>query len=95
MTDEFVLGQVQSFILYFHERGDVTNTWQSKFVEHCKLWWRSTGGAGQGDLFPRQTLPAGRKGRTDAARNTDINPSEDGNTFDAMVDRLTDRSWAE
>ncbi|MDP2129194.1 MAG: RepB family plasmid replication initiator protein [Pseudohongiella sp.] len=95
MPDEFILGQVQSFILFFHERGDVTNTWQSKFVEHCKMWWRSTGGAGQGDLFPRQTVMPGKKGPQSRAVSSEQKPAKDSRSLEAMVERFTDRTWAD
>lgn len=36
---DFIKSCIPEFILYWQERGDVTNTWNSKFVQHVKRQW--------------------------------------------------------
>ena len=35
----FVIAAVPEFILYWRERGDVSNTWDSRFVAHIRRQW--------------------------------------------------------
>lgn len=49
-TKEFIAEQRMLFIIYFTERGDRTNTWQVKFINHCAMKW--------GDLVNATTVDA-------------------------------------
>lgn len=39
IKQDFIKSCIPEFILYWQERGDVTNTWNSKFVQHVKRQW--------------------------------------------------------
>ena len=36
----FVTDAIPEFILYWQERGDKLNTWNSKFIQHVRLQWK-------------------------------------------------------
>ena len=103
MTEDFILSQVPRFILYFQERGDMHNTWQTKFVAHCELHWRSeNAGSKQSELFPRPSSTRVKASKTFDHRSgkwegnggqggRNVKPSQ---SLDEFINRATDRSWA-
>ena len=40
ISREFIEDAIPEFILYWQERGDVTKTWNSKFIQHVKIQWK-------------------------------------------------------
>lgn len=49
----FVEDSVAEFILYWQERGTVSNTWNSRFIQHVKRQWARYTNAMTSDLDPR------------------------------------------
>lgn len=40
VSRDFIEDAIPEFILYWQERGDVTKTWNSKFIQHVKIQWK-------------------------------------------------------
>jgi hypothetical protein len=50
----FIEDAIPEFVLYWQERGDTTNTWNSKFIQHVKRQWERYTSALQHDTEPRR-----------------------------------------
>lgn len=57
VTRAFIEDAVPEFVLYWRERGDSTNTWNSKFIAHIRRQWASFSSALEHDREPRP-IPA-------------------------------------
>jgi hypothetical protein len=53
----FVEDAIPEFILYWRDRGDVSSTWDSKFIQHVRRQWQFYTGMMEQDSMPR-ALPA-------------------------------------
>jgi hypothetical protein len=49
----FVDDAVPEFILYWRDRGDVSSTWNSKFIQHVRRQWQFYTGMMEQDTMPR------------------------------------------
>ena len=45
--------QMPEFILYWRDRGDVSSTWDSKFIQHVRRQWQFYTGMMEQDSMPR------------------------------------------
>lgn len=50
----FIEDAIPEFVLYWQERGDVTRTWNSKFIQHVKRQWLRYNSALEHDTEPRR-----------------------------------------
>ncbi|MFT7300525.1 MAG: hypothetical protein ACI89Z_000983 [Porticoccus sp.] len=57
INGNFVEDAIPEFILYWMERGDASNTWNSRFIMHVKRQWARFTATMENDSEPRQ-LPA-------------------------------------
>jgi|TARA_B110000879_G_scaffold111234_1_gene148814 hypothetical protein len=49
----FVEDAIPEFILYWRDRGDVSSTWDSKFIQHVRRQWQFYTGMMEQDAMPR------------------------------------------
>ena len=49
----FVEDAIPEFILYWRDRGDVSSTWDSKFIQHIRRQWQFYSGMMEQDSMPR------------------------------------------
>ena len=49
----FVEDAIPEFILYWRDRGDVSSTWDSKFIQHIRRQWQFYTGMMEQDAMPR------------------------------------------
>ena len=54
---EFIEDAIPEFVLYWRERGEASNTWNSKFIAHIRRQWARYTAALQQDYEPRE-IPA-------------------------------------
>lgn len=52
----FIDDSIPEFVLYWRERGDSTNTWNSKFIQHVKRQWAKFTSTLKYDNEPKQIL---------------------------------------
>ena len=57
INPNFVDDAVPEFILYWRDRGDVSSTWNSKFIQHVRRQWQFYTGMMEQDSMPR-SMPA-------------------------------------
>ena len=57
INPNFVDDAVPEFILYWRDRGDVSSTWNSKFIQHVRRQWQFYTGMMEQDTMPR-AMPA-------------------------------------
>ncbi len=57
INPNFVDDAVPEFILYWRDRGDVSSTWNSKFIQHVRRQWQFYTGMMEQDTMPR-SMPA-------------------------------------
>ena len=57
INPNFIDDAVPEFILYWRDRGDVSNTWDSKFIQHVRRQWQFYTGIMEQDAMPRP-MPA-------------------------------------
>ena len=57
INPNFVDDAVPEFILYWRDRGDVSSTWNSKFIQHVRRQWQFYTGMTEQDSMPR-SMPA-------------------------------------
>ena len=53
ISQDFIEDAIPEFILYWRERGDVTRTWNSKFIHHVRLQWKKYTSAMESDTEPK------------------------------------------
>ena len=53
INSNFVEDAIPEFILYWRDRGDVSSTWDSKFVQHVRRQWHFYSGMTKEDTMPR------------------------------------------
>lgn len=53
ISSNFVEDAIPEFILYWKDRGDVSNTWDSKFIYHVRRQWQFYKGMMDQDSMPR------------------------------------------
>lgn len=53
ISKEFVEDAIPEFVLYWQERGDVTRTWNSKFIQHVRLQWKKYHSALESSTDPK------------------------------------------
>lgn len=70
IEQQFIEEAVPEFILYWRDRGDVTNTWDSRFIAHIRRQWSRYQSSLQFDTTPRRIT-------------SDWQPSED--VFDILL----------
>ena len=54
INNNFVEDSVPEFILYWRDRGDVSSTWDSKFIQHIRRQWQFFTGMMDQDSMPRK-----------------------------------------
>lgn len=54
ISQAFVEDAIPEFVLYWQERGEVTRTWNSKFIQHVKRQWLRYNSALEHDTEPRR-----------------------------------------
>ena len=54
INSNFVEDSVPEFILYWRDRGEVSNTWDSKFIQHIRRQWQFFTGMMDQDSMPRK-----------------------------------------
>ena len=54
VNPEFIEDAVPEFVLYWRERGEASNTWNSKFIAHIRRQWARYTAALQQDYEPRE-----------------------------------------
>ena len=57
INPNFIEDAVPEFILYWRDRGDVSSTWDSKFIQHVRRQWQFYTGMMDQDTMPR-SIPA-------------------------------------
>ena len=57
INPNFIDDAVPEFILYWRDRGDVSSTWDSKFIQHVRRQWQFYTGMMDQDSMPR-AIPA-------------------------------------
>lgn len=57
INSNFIEDAIPEFILYWRDRGDVSSTWDSKFIQHVRRQWQFYTGMMDQDTMPR-TIPA-------------------------------------
>lgn len=57
INPEFIEDAIPEFVLYWRERGEASNTWNSKFIAHIRRQWARYTAALQQDYEPRE-IPA-------------------------------------
>ena len=57
INPNFIDDAVPEFILYWRDRGDVSSTWDSKFIQHVRRQWQFYTGMMEQDSMPR-AIPA-------------------------------------
>jgi hypothetical protein len=53
INTNFVEDAIPEFILYWRDRGDVSSTWDSKFIQHVRRQWQFYTGMMEQDAMPR------------------------------------------
>ena len=53
INSNFVEDAIPEFILYWRDRGDVSSTWDSKFIQHVRRQWQFYTGMMEQDRMPR------------------------------------------
>jgi hypothetical protein len=53
INSNFVEDAIPEFILYWRDRGDVSSTWDSKFIQHIRRQWQFYTGMMEQDSMPR------------------------------------------
>ena len=64
ISANFVEDAVPEFILYWRERGDVSNTWDTKFIHHVRRQWQFFIGITDRELQPKPITSAWRPKET-------------------------------
>jgi hypothetical protein len=54
INSNFVEDAIPEFILYWRDRGDVSSTWDSKFIQHIRRQWQFYTGMMDQDSMPRK-----------------------------------------
>ena len=54
INSNFVEDSIPEFILYWRDRGDVSSTWDSKFIQHIRRQWQFFTGMMEQDSMPRK-----------------------------------------
>jgi len=54
INSNFVEDSIPEFILYWRDRGDVSSTWDSKFIQHIRRQWQFYTGMMEQDSMPRK-----------------------------------------
>lgn len=76
---EFAMQQLPEFVLYWRDRKELNNAWNSKFMQHCKFHW-----ARRHHIAAQNNAPGTPQNNGDASNTRDR----------SLADDLTDRSWA-
>lgn len=53
INSNFVEDAIPEFILYWRDRGDISSTWDSKFIQHIRRQWQFYTGMMEQDSMPR------------------------------------------
>ena len=54
INSNFVEDSIPEFILYWRDRGDLSSTWDSKFIQHIRRQWQFFSGMMEQDSMPRK-----------------------------------------
>ncbi len=66
IPQEFIEDAIPEFILYWQERGDKLQTWNSKFIQHVRVQWKKFNSALESNSDPRP-IPASWQPSADVA----------------------------
>ncbi|EAS46472.1 hypothetical protein GB2207_06458 [gamma proteobacterium HTCC2207] len=54
INSNFIEDSIPEFILYWRDRGDLSSTWDSKFIQHIRRQWQFFSGMMEQDSMPRK-----------------------------------------